>query len=612
MFFNAVTAADRRSGVWNHFLRPHPTLSSSNHSTAASAAFISIPQHHSCSPPDLAMQAMQHVAGLLVVQLRDAASPQQLASAALALVDLCEKQRWQSEWQDAAGMAEVPASLVRAAKIGDAAFQRSIVRAFGHLVKDHEENQSAAAAAGAIPLLLHLANTRDATLQRYAVRALRDLVKGHKENQSAAAASGAIPFVVQLAKARDALFQVIMHAVEALSAIVSDHEENQDAAAAAGAIPVVMRLAKSSDADLQRYAVRALRDLVYYHEENQDAAAAAGAIPVVVQLAKSSDADLQSYAVDALGSLVGGHEENQDAAAAAGAIPVVVQLAKSSDAKLQRYAVDALGSLVSGHEENQYAAAAAGAIPVVVQLAKSSDAKLQRYAVDALRALVSGHEENKDAAAAAGAIPVVVQLAKSGDAELQGDAVDALRALVSGHEENQCAAAAYQLNLHTCIDLAFNNFLIGNRVSLSLDADGNPLSPMEQRTQIKRPLKLVQAEELVRRSSGNKSHWQQSLPPLGSILAEYSPILPVRFMFGCVATACQRLATAPGSMRVTVRTTWCWAEWVRDRVMRGHVSKVQVRLQRRACCGLRCALACRLCLRSRGLCCVFNARCRKR
>ena len=51
-------------------------------------------------------------------------------------------------------------------------------------------------------------------------------------------------------------------------------------------------------------------------------------------------------------------------------------------------------------------------------------------------------------------------------------------------------------------------------------------------------------------------------------------------MFGCVATACKRLSTAPCNMHVTDGTTWRLAGWVMDRVTRGYVGKVQVRQQR--------------------------------
>jgi hypothetical protein len=53
--------------------------------------------------------------------------------------------------------------------------------------------------------------------------------------------------------------------------------------------------------------------------------------------------------------------------------------------------------------------------------------------------------------------------------------------------------------------------------------------------------------------------------------------------------------------------SWSWAEMVMERVTRGRVKKVKVRLQRRACCAVRCACRASACVR-----CVFDACCRKR
>ncbi len=55
-------------------------------------------------------------------------------------------------------------------------------------------------------------------------------------------------------------------------------------------------------------------------------------------------------------------------------------------------------------------------------------------------------------------------------------------------------------------------------------------------------------------------------------------------MLPCVAFACQRLATAPADMHMAFMS-WRWAEVVMERVTRGRVKKVQVRL--RVCCALR-------------------------
>jgi hypothetical protein len=77
-------------------------------------------------------------------------------------------------------------------------------------------------------------------------------------------------------------------------------------------------------------------------------------------------------------------------------------------------------------------------------------------------------------------------------------------------------------------------------------------------------------------------------------------------MLPCVAFACQRLATAPADLHM-VFMSWSWAEVVMERVTRGRVKKVQVGLQRRACCAVRCACRASACVR-----CVFDACFRKR
>ena len=68
-------------------------------------------------------------------------------------------------------------------------------------------------------------------------------------------------------------------------------------------------------------------------------------------------------------------------------------------------------------------------------------------------------------------------------------------------------------------------------------------------------------------------------------------------MLSCVAFACQRLATAPADVHMA-HMSWSWAEVVLERVTRGRVKKVQVRLQRRACCAALVVpvLACAVCL----------------
>jgi hypothetical protein len=100
-----------------------------------------------------------------------------------------------------------------------------------------------------------------------------------------------------------------------------------------------------------------------------------------------------------------------------------------------------------------------------------------------------------------------------------------------------------------------------------------------------RPLKLIQAAAwfFTLQSPGMKRHREQPPPPLGYRLTEFSPCVAVRDMSGCVATACRRLATANAGVYVMYRTTGRWAAWIMERVTRGRVRRVQVRLQRRAC-----------------------------
>ena len=157
--------------------------------------------------------------------------------------------------------------------------------------------------------------------------------------------------------------------------------------------------------------------------------------------------------------------------------------------------------------------------------------------------------------------------------------------------------------------LSFRDRLTGRRVLLALVRGGKLQLPKELRAQIMRPLELMQAAAwfFARQSPGMKRHREEPPPPLGYMLTEFSPCVPVRVMCGCVATACRRLATAPAGVHVMYRTTGRWAAWIMERVTRGRVKKVQVLLQRRACCAVRCACRASACVR-----CVFDACCRKR
>jgi hypothetical protein len=134
-------------------------------------------------------------------------------------------------------------------------------------------------------------------------------------------------------------------------------------------------------------------------------------------------------------------------------------------------------------------------------------------------------------------------------------------------------------------NLALPDRLTCRRVPLALVADGKWLTPAQLRAQIKRPLEImkVAAWFYARQSPGIKRQREEPPPPLGHMLGQFSPCVPVRVMCGCVATACRRLATAPAGVHVVYRTTGRWAAWIMERVTRGRVRRVQVRLQRRAC-----------------------------
>ena len=149
--------------------------------------------------------------------------------------------------------------------------------------------------------------------------------------------------------------------------------------------------------------------------------------------------------------------------------------------------------------------------------------------------------------------------------------------------------------------LVFPDCLTGTRVAIVIDPVGGKLpSPKELRAQIKRPLELMKAAAwfFARQSPGMKRHLEEPPPPLGHMLTQLSPCVPVHIMCGCVSTACHRLAAAPAGMHVW--TTGRCAAWIMERVTRGRLKKVQVRLQRRACCAVRCACRASACVR-----CVF-------
>jgi hypothetical protein len=132
------------------------------------------------------------------------------------------------------------------------------------------------------------------------------------------------------------------------------------------------------------------------------------------------------------------------------------------------------------------------------------------------------------------------------------------------------------------IPLTFSDRLTGRRVSLALARDGQLQTPARLRAQIMRLLKLMQAAAwyCAWPSHGMKRLREESPPPLGHMLAEFSPCETVRVMCGCMAIACRRLVTAPAGVHVMCRTMGRWFRWIIGRVMRGRVKTVQVLLQR--------------------------------
>jgi hypothetical protein len=125
--------------------------------------------------------------------------------------------------------------------------------------------------------------------------------------------------------------------------------------------------------------------------------------------------------------------------------------------------------------------------------------------------------------------------------------------------------------------LVFPDRLNGGTVFLALVPDGILQTPKQLRAHIMRPLEFIKCHKWFFAHHRR----QQALPPLGCVVAECSPCGRVRLMLRSVAFACQRLTTAPADMPMA-HMSWSWAEMVMERVTRGRVKKVQVRLQRRA------------------------------
>ena len=134
---------------------------------------------------------------------------------------------------------------------------------------------------------------------------------------------------------------------------------------------------------------------------------------------------------------------------------------------------------------------------------------------------------------------------------------------------------------HLDLSLTFTDSFLGRCRRLALDTTGNPLPPPEQIAQIKMPLNILKAAEWFfaapRRLTGGKRHREVSSAPLCHMLVQFSPCVPLRVMFGFVATSCHRITTAPAGMNVISRTKGRWAAWIFERVTRGRVKRVQVR-----------------------------------
>jgi hypothetical protein len=195
------------------------------------------------------------------------------------------------------------------------------------------------------------------------------------------------------------------------------------------------------------------------------------------------------------------------------------------------------------------------------------------------------------------------------NASTSKDSMDVLSQRAGSWAESNLSSMRAEEREKSSTPLSVSDHLTGRRVSIALVADGKLLSPQELRAQIKHPLELMQAAAwfFAQQLPGMKRHREAPPPPLGYMLANFFPCVPVRVMCGCVATACRRLTTAPAGMHVIYRTTGRWAGRIMERVWRGRVKRVQVRLQRRVCCAVRRACRSSDCVR-----CVFDACCRKR
>jgi hypothetical protein len=133
--------------------------------------------------------------------------------------------------------------------------------------------------------------------------------------------------------------------------------------------------------------------------------------------------------------------------------------------------------------------------------------------------------------------------------------------------------------------LSFTDHFTGTTESLPNDI---PLRTDEQvaLAQVMRPMQLLRAAAwfLGRRwpTPGTKHLRQPPPPPLIYVHDGCPARVVTRAMFGWVATACRRLAFAPGDVLVSDKTTWRVAGWVMECVSRGRVRRLEVQPQRRA------------------------------
>jgi hypothetical protein len=141
--------------------------------------------------------------------------------------------------------------------------------------------------------------------------------------------------------------------------------------------------------------------------------------------------------------------------------------------------------------------------------------------------------------------------------------------------------------------LSFTNRLTARHVSLALVVDGTLQSSEELCAQIKHPLKLIQAAAWFFAMKyflpGMKPHWEEH--PLRHRVWEPGTQFPpsVLVLLMCGWATASRLATAPAGVYVIRKTMVRWASCIMERVLRGRVRRVQVRLQRRASCAVSCS-----------------------